>query len=222
VRVAIGRSGGAPSEGEQRRPPPTPQPFLDTEKKKGGIPPAVFIGGGVVAALLVVLGIIGAMNNGGGAPAPAVQPVANMPPAPQPFAAPAPAPQPGNGAQYAQQLQAQIAVAEQALGTQGFRQIAGPFSGGLPQGQNQSFPVTLEQGGDYRIIGVCDSDCSDLDLSLRDQNNNVVQQDALADDHPVLQSQPAWTGPFMLDVTMYQCTRAPCFFTVVVYARPLG
>ena len=232
VRGAIGRQGG-----EEPRPRLQPQPFAPPRDygaagageavKKGGVPPAVWIGGGVLAALLVVVAILGATNRGGGAPAqqPVVpqQVASNVAgPAPQPFAAPAQPAVSGNGGQYAQQLQTQITQAEQMLTQQGFRQIAGPFSGGLQQGGNQSFPITLEQGGDYRIIGVCDNDCHDLDLALRDQNNNVVQQDNATDDHPVLQSQPAWTGPFMIDLTMYNCTRAPCFFTVVVYGRPLG
>ncbi|MBL8551103.1 MAG: TIR domain-containing protein [Hyphomonadaceae bacterium] len=221
VRSAVGASGGARPP-EQRR--PQPQAFAPPhggQAKKGGLPMPLLIGGGVVAALLVVLGVLGATNKGGGdAPQPVVQQ-----PAPQAFAPPVQQAQPAAGGQqvdYAAQLQSQLAVAEQALGAQGFRLIAGPFSGGLAQGANQSFPITLEQGGDYRIVGVCDNDCSDLDLQLRDQSNNVVQQDTSTDDHPVLQSQPAWTGPFMIDATMFQCTRAPCFFSVVVYGRPNG
>lgn len=193
-------------------PPPPPQSFsappAATEKKKGA-PVWVWVVGAVVATV-VVLGIIGSM----------------LPDEPQQIATPAPgAVQPVMPAQpsvnYQQQILERLAQVEQAFAAEGFQQMAQPVSGSLQQGAYVDTPATLEVGGDYRIIGVCDSDCGDLDLILYDQNGNVVSQDNMTDATPVVSVAPQWTGPFTVRAQMHNCTVQPCYYALVLYGRPL-
>jgi TIR domain len=189
---------------------------------KKGVPVWAWVVGAVVATV-VVLGVIGAVseNDNGGATQPAATPpqTAMQTPAAPVANAPAPAAPAGTPQEV---ILMQLQQAEQAFAQQGFQQVGPPVSGGLAQSQQQNWPVTLQVGLDYRIIGVCDRDCSDLDLSLFDQGGNLVNQDTSSDDKPIVQSQPAWTGPFTVQVTMYNCTQAPCYYALVLYARPVG
>lgn len=203
----------APEPPPRSAPPPAPPqrfsaPPAAAEKKKGA-PVWVWVVGAVVATV-VVLGIIGSM----------------LPDEPQQIATPTPgAVQPVMPAQpsvnYQQQILERLAQVEQAFAAEGFQQMAQPVSGSLQQGAYVDTPATLEVGGDYRIIGVCDSDCGDLDLILYDQNGNVVSQDNMTDATPVVSVAPQWTGPFTVRAQMHNCTVQPCYYALVLYGRPL-
>ncbi|UPT61806.1 MAG: toll/interleukin-1 receptor domain-containing protein [Hyphomonadaceae bacterium JAD_PAG50586_4] len=195
-------------------PPAAPQSFsappvaqTASEKKKGA-PVWVWIVGAVVATV-VVLGIIGSMmpDDPQIAATTPVQPAVTQPAQP--------------AVNYQQQMLDRLAQVEQSFAAQGFQRMSEPVSGSLQQGAFADTPATLEVGGDYRIIGVCDSDCSDLDLFLYDQNNNVVSQDNMTDATPVVSVAPQWTGPFIVRAQMHACTVQPCYYALVLYGRPL-
>jgi hypothetical protein len=182
-------------------------PAAPAEKKRA--PVWLWVGGAVVATV-AVLAVIGAMLPE------QPQQVASVSPQPA-SAAPAGAPP----VDYRQQILNRLAQVEQAFAAQGFQRLAEPVSGQLPQGQYANVPINLEVGGDYRIIGVCDNDCGDLDLFLYDQNNNIVSQDNLTDATPVVSVAPQWSGPFVVQAVMHNCTVAPCFYALVLYGRPM-
>jgi hypothetical protein len=198
------------------QPPQAPSPAAPEKK---GVSAWVWIAGGVAAAIAVIaaFGVFmqSAMQVGQqqAAVSTPVQPVAA---ATQPAQTP-----PQTAAAYQQQILARLGQVEQSFAAQGFQQLAPPVSGSLPQGQFTNVPVTLEVGGDYRIIGVCDNDCGDMDLILYDQNNNVVSQDNLQDATPIVSVAPQWTGPFTVQAVMHNCTVAPCYYALVLYGRPL-
>ncbi len=178
-----------------------------------GPPVWVWIAGAVAALVVVVIGLAAI----GGKNTPQQQAVAGQPQAAA--GAPGAAPQQG-GVDYQQQILDRLGQVEQAFVAQGFQQIAAPVSGQLPQGQFASVPVNLQAGGDYRIIGVCDNDCSDLDLVLYDENNNVISQDNLTDATPIVSVAPQWTGAFTVNAVMHNCTVQPCYYALVLYGRP--
>ncbi|MBI1250846.1 MAG: hypothetical protein GC189_05180 [Alphaproteobacteria bacterium] len=123
-------------------------------------------------------------------------------------------------APWSGQLSQQLAVIEARVAEAGFARVAGPLSGGLQRGEAQRFSVALIAGGDYRIVGVCDNDCSDLDLRILDQNGQLIEEDISRDDHPVVTSQPAWSGPFTIEARMYECQHPEgCYFALNVYGR---
>jgi hypothetical protein len=219
---------GAPRQAPQpamsappRDPSPRPAPprMSAPPPEKKGVPVWVWVAGAVVATV-VVLGIIGSMmpeetQVAGSQP---IQPVAGQPA--QPSAQPVqPAPQGGDNAQaiILQQLQqAQVAAAQQ-----GFQLVGQPFSGSLAQGQSWNVPAELFPGYDYRVLGVCDRDCADLDLVLYDANGQAISQDTTTTSQPVVAVQPAYHGNFVIQVQMFNCTVAPCYYALALYARPL-
>lgn len=196
-----------------------PQPAASVaaapERKKGGPPLWLWLTGGGVAAIALVAAVIAMIPDAPQQHAGMVNPPAAQQ---QPPVQPAVATQPG--ANYQQQILARLGQVEQAFVTQGFQRLAEPVSGQLPQGQYANVPVTLEVGGDYRIIGVCDNDCGDFDLILYDQNNNVVSQDNLTDATPIVSVAPQWSGPFTVQAVMHNCTVQPCYYALVLYGRP--
>lgn len=189
-----------------------------SDGKKSGVPVWVWIVGAVVATV-VVLGIIGSMM-----PDTTQQQAAN-PQGVQPVAGQGAQPAPPAGVQtaeaYQQQVMARLQQVNQAFIGQGFQAIDQPATGTLAQGQNTTFPANLSTGIEYRIVGVCDNDCADLDLVLYDQNNNVVSQDQLTDATPIVSVAPQWTGPFTVQVVMHNCAQAPCYYALALYGRQM-
>ncbi|MEZ5994804.1 MAG: toll/interleukin-1 receptor domain-containing protein [Hyphomonadaceae bacterium] len=215
----------------EARPAPAPQPAAapaqawsqpqqSAPERKRGIPVWVWVSGAVVATV-VVLGVIGAML-----PQAPQQSASNQPQTVQPVIGqqqqqPAQQqPQPGV-VDYRQQILDRLAQVEQAFSSQGYQRLAEPVTGQLAQGQNAGTPVSLQAGGDYRIIGVCDQDCGDLDLILYDQANNVVSQDQLTDATPIVSVAPQYSGAYTVQAVMHNCTIQPCFYALVLYGRAL-
>ena len=199
-RVTAAAPATEPMGAPQRAAPAPAQP---TQGKKA-IPVWVWVAGAVAAAI-IVLGLIGLM----------------APDAPQPAQQAQPAiPQPAQGPDYAAQIQARLSEAELAFTAQGFVRIGEATVGQLRQGQSFNVPATLEAGAEYRIVGVCDNDCGDLDLVLYDEASNLISQDNLVDAYPVVAVSPQWTGPFTVQAVMHQCTVEPCFYALALYARP--
>lgn len=132
------------------------------------------------------------------------------------MASPASAQVPGP---YAAQLAQQLARGETALRDQGFTRVAGPFAGGLASRGERRVPITLRAGQEYRIFGVCDADCTDLDLRLLEGGATPISEDLAANDVPIVAIRPRVTGQYVIQVLMPGCANAPCYFAVNVYAR---
>ena len=114
---------------------------------------------------------------------------------------------------------AQLQQAQTALAQQGFQQVGQPATGGLQQGQTWNVPAQLAMGYDYRILGVCDRDCSDLDLVLFDAAGAPILQDTAVSSQPMLAILPGYSGNYTVQVQMYQCTVAPCYWALALYGR---
>jgi len=89
-----------------------------------------------------------------------------------------------------------------------------PFRGMLRNNTYTDVTHTLRGGIPYALIGVCDDDCSDLDLTLYDRNYNLIDSDTAPDNTPVIRVKPMWTDVFHVRVTMSRCTRSPCWYGI--------
>ncbi len=233
VRGAVGSAGAAPPRPATPPPPHyTAQPSTQSQTgwqsaanipapaSKGGIKLGYLIAG---AAAVAVLGVGGFMiAQGGSAVSQQQQGALNQGDPGLPVPIPDPAPTTGGDSSPNTIILAQLQQAQQVFAQQGFQQVGQPVTGGMAQGETGSFPITLNVGYDYRVVGVCDRDCSDLDLTLYDQNQTIISQDTSTDDHPVVAVQPSWTGPFTVTALMYNCTVAPCYYALVLYGKPAG
>ena len=82
-------------------------------------------------------------------------------------------------------------------------------------------PYRLQGGRGYLFIGVCDKDCSDLNLTLYDQNRNIVAIETVEAGHnyPAFALAPRETGTYYLRATMAECRTNGCYFGVGIYRK---
>jgi len=121
-------------------------------------------------------------------------------------------------------LERQMTAVGNTVAEQGYVADPGAFHtdmivGTLRSGAHVGLEVDLEFGGEYMIVGVCDGDCSDLDLSLVDLNGNLLFEDELDDDAPILSFTAPRGGTHFLMIHMYACSVDPCSFGYKVYRR---
>jgi hypothetical protein len=88
----------------------------------------------------------------------------------------------------------------------------------LNEGADRDFVVSLIAGVNYKIAGVCDNDCPDLDIKLMDQAGNSLAEDALTDSLPIVDFRPTRGGAYRVRMIMYDCNNAPCSAGVTVMA----
>ena len=91
--------------------------------------------------------------------------------------------------------------------------------GQLNEEEAATFVVTLERGVAYSILGVCDNDCSRLQLLLATHSNELAI-DRNSETFPVLQFTPSATTVYRIRVVMEGCRWNPCWYAVAVV--PLG
>lgn len=82
-----------------------------------------------------------------------------------------------------------------------------------------NWPVYLSTGSTYRIVGVCDNDCSDFDLALEDSERSILVSDVLEDDLPILNFTPSASATYWIRPTMVVCSVNPCGYGIAVYVK---
>jgi Bacterial pre-peptidase C-terminal domain len=93
------------------------------------------------------------------------------------------------------------------------------YTGALNEGGTEIVELDLDIGTEYQIMGACDTDCSDLDLTLYDGNGNVVDSDVLPDDAPLVTVTVSRSGAFTIEVSMATCSAEPCRYGIGVFGR---
>jgi hypothetical protein len=67
-----------------------------------------------------------------------------------------------------------------------------------------SYTLTGQFYANETIFGVCDVDCSDLDINLYDSTGSLVSSDTLTDDTPVVVAP--YNGVYSVEVIMTSCS----------------
>jgi len=121
-------------------------------------------------------------------------------------------------------LESQLAAVGNTVAQKGYRPDTGAFEYDMIVGFLYDFSqigleIDLEFGVEYMVVGVCDQDCSDLDLYLEDTQGNELFKDTLDDDAPILTFTAPAGGAHILWVSMENCSVEPCSFGYKVYRR---
>jgi hypothetical protein len=90
--------------------------------------------------------------------------------------------------------------------------------GRMANGSSDSWSFTLPGGNSYKIVGVCDNDCQDLDIRVS-SGDNVVAEDVLDDDVPIVNFTAKNETRYSVRVTMAACTADPCFWGIAVFYK---
>lgn len=122
-------------------------------------------------------------------------------------------------AQWEEAVNNQLKSFNDLLTGQGYTLVQDYKTGFLEDEELTRFPITLQGGVSYQIVGVCDDDCNDLDLTLYDPDGNPVATDIETDATPVLLFTPDETATCNIEVHMVGCTVPPCYYGVGVWAQ---
>lgn len=87
----------------------------------------------------------------------------------------------------------------------------------INNGANETINYATRDTSDIVLIGVCDSDCTDVDLRVRG-SSGVIGEDVLADDVPIV-PVTATERPLTVNVIMTACSQNPCVYGVAVFRR---
>ena len=124
----------------------------------------------------------------------------------------------GNAQSYAQQVWSQLQRMHDVVGANDFT-LQNYIVGHLAEGNTDSWTFTFRANTDYIITGACDNDCSDLDLTVKDSSGRVVEKDTTTDDVPVLRFRGGSNARYTVEVKMYACSSAPCYFGFGVFQK---
>lgn len=119
--------------------------------------------------------------------------------------------------EYRQQLDQQLQTSRAQFQGQGYSVAAGPFTGALSAGGKERFTLPVENGVSYKILGICDNDCTNVDLRVFNLNGQNIGEDVTPDDIPIVELQPTGTGTVQLEANMITCSQAPCYHAIEVY-----
>jgi hypothetical protein len=120
---------------------------------------------------------------------------------------------------WVRQVRTQLTAAGHVFEEQGYELTHRIYTGSLADDGAEIVQLDLEVGMEYQIMGACDQDCTDLDLTLFDGNGNVVDSDLLDDDVPVVSVTVRRSGAFRLRVSMATCSDEPCRYGIGVFGK---
>lgn len=104
----------------------------------------------------------------------------------------------------------------------GFGYLGDMVVGALEQGDDEYFEVEFLAHREYVIVGLCDDDCSDLDILVYDWDDNVVLSDMETDDAPVVRVPTGNGGTYYVEAAMPGCSVEPCYYAVQIFQRYPG
>jgi len=118
---------------------------------------------------------------------------------------------------YQQQIRSQLLRHSERVRGIGYNADREPVYGSLNDDDNDQKAVMLQAGNRYVMIGVCDEDCSDIDLRLFAPDGTKIIEDIETDDYPTLQFTAPVTGTYRVSVEMATCRSNPCYWGMQVY-----
>jgi hypothetical protein len=117
---------------------------------------------------------------------------------------------------WERQVQDQLQRTLTTLGAKGSGHPAATKMGVLNGQESAWFAVTLSAGVSYSVVGVCDNDCSKLQLVLTTPDHNELAIDRRSENFPVLRFTPRETRVFHVKIVMEACRVSPCWYGVAV------
>ena len=110
-------------------------------------------------------------------------------------------------------------AAEGLAAQSGFDSTHSRYNGQLNEGQEKTVTLNLDAGTSYFIVAQCDGDCSDIDLWLYDENGNLIDEDVLVDDTPIVEVTPIRNARFTIRTRMITCEVEPCYYGIGVFGQ---
>lgn len=113
----------------------------------------------------------------------------------------------------AQRLMVQM---RQTFGGRGYTLADFEHDGQLGASGSERIPIHLTSGTS-QVVGLCDNNCSDMDLELIDSGGKIVASDLEKDDFPIV--TVTQSGDYSLLVKMVKCNTATCNYELRVWRK---
>ena len=119
---------------------------------------------------------------------------------------------------YAQTVWSQLQNAYEHVNQNDYK-LKNYIVGRLDDSETDRWSFHLTAGKSYMVIGACDEDCSDIDMTVEDESGNIIAEDYADDDVPVLRFTPSKSGRFAVETWMYDCTAPYCYFGFGIFEQ---
>ena len=100
----------------------------------------------------------------------------------------------------------------------GFERVVGSHQTLLIGGGSERVGLVLPPGPEYEILGVCDHDCADLNLSLF-QGGERLQTDSRLGNWPSISVPPSEERGYQVEVELKRCSTSNCGYQLSVWRR---
>jgi hypothetical protein len=122
---------------------------------------------------------------------------------------------------FEDQVRTELTNAAVALSRDGYRldESQPVFLDAMEVGKSRLLSLRLQAGVSYRIVGVCDDDCKDLDMELYDDAGKFIVDDTAGDAVPWTDVTPMRTANFTARVWLANCEAAPCYVGAMVLRK---
>jgi hypothetical protein len=88
----------------------------------------------------------------------------------------------------------------------------------LRPGAKAEFVFTIDPAKSYRVLGVCDLNCDDLEIAVSDSaTGEILHEDEERDSFPVIDIDPGAARRIDISVTMADCSDSECIFAAGLY-----
>jgi hypothetical protein len=126
---------------------------------------------------------------------------------------------PAAAQQWAQLRDTLLEKAAEQFAVEGYQTFGFTHEGALDDGASERVALPLGAGAEIFLVGICDADCGDLDLTLYDPGGSQLDSDEELDDVPIVSAAPARAGRYSVRVEMAGCTVGPCRYALQLYMR---
>ena len=121
--------------------------------------------------------------------------------------------------QYEQQVENQLQGAIKAAGGDGY-QLLFPRNVGKLKRRSEAFKtVLLDPKREYIFIAVCDKNCNEVNLIVKDMDGNKVTSDATDTPISVINFKPPTEDRYQVTVRMEKCSAPSCNYGMGVFAK---
>lgn len=89
----------------------------------------------------------------------------------------------------------------------------------LEKGKKATITLDLRGGVGYILVGVCDEDCTDIDIKVLDPSGRVVASDFTVGDVPRVVVEPTRNGKYTVEIMMEACSTEPCLYGLGAFGK---
>ena len=120
--------------------------------------------------------------------------------------------------QYDNQVRFQMFATAASTAADGFTMAVPLQIGSLRQGRYTTYTLTTDPNRSYRLVVNCDSDCSDVDISVTEPDGREIAWDRRSGDLAVADFSNHH-GAHTVKVSMASCRVGPCRFGLGVFSK---